>query len=450
MKILISEKLSANKAKTPEGYLICNDAIIGRTGKQKYLKRELYPETMSDEIIEIDRTEDEVFSEATLASFENKPLTCEHPNENVTPDNYMDYAVGWIRDVHKGMHDGKPVMKATLVITDRQCIEDIENGIRTDLSCGYDCDITDGPNPKQINIRGNHVALCEQGRAGIAKIVDSMNDSMEFTVGAKYKNKNNEIFEITKINGDMIECTVDGSQNALNVNKKLFEKWITSQSITTMTDSITNDDYDDDHVYMLSCYLKPDSDKKSKEVEVRGFKNAMETRKKLEKYFAEVYVDDLTPNAKTSFYEDDTNNLSKEKAFNGKYILYKEFNKWKGTPKDNFDAQISNAQLVSDFSDFNSANDIIDYLIKYLKIDRENIIVKTTGDSFGMLSPNNIIYAGTYIPKYNTKLEKLDYFKNNNKYTTKYNNYKFIADSEEELFDKLNIYFFKNKIDGKL
>ena len=132
MKILISEKLSANKAKTPEGYLICNDAIIGRTGKQKYLKRELYPETMSDEIIEIDRTEDEVFSEATLASFENKPLTCEHPNENVTPDNYIDYAVGWIRDVHKGMHEGKPVMKATLVITDRQCIEDIENGIRTD------------------------------------------------------------------------------------------------------------------------------------------------------------------------------------------------------------------------------------------------------------------------------------------------------------------------------
>ena len=64
-------------------------------------------------------------------------------------------------------------MMANLFITDQRTIEDIENGIRTELSCGYDCDITEEANPQQINIRGNHVALCEQGRAGIAKIIDS-------------------------------------------------------------------------------------------------------------------------------------------------------------------------------------------------------------------------------------------------------------------------------------
>ena len=54
-----------------------------------------------------------------------------------------------------------------------EAIEEIENGIRTELSCGYDCDITEGDHPEQINIRGNHIALCKEGRAGIAKIIDS-------------------------------------------------------------------------------------------------------------------------------------------------------------------------------------------------------------------------------------------------------------------------------------
>ncbi|MBP0990187.1 MAG: phosphatase PAP2 family protein [Oscillospiraceae bacterium] len=53
-----------------------------------------------------------------------------------------------------------------------------ENGEHTELSCGYDCDIEDEEHPCQKNIRGNHVALCEQGRAGIARIVDSVNDSV--------------------------------------------------------------------------------------------------------------------------------------------------------------------------------------------------------------------------------------------------------------------------------
>ena len=42
------------------------------------------------------------------------------------------------------------------------------------MSCGYDCDIEDCDSPEQKHIRGNHIALCEHGRAGIAHIVDSV------------------------------------------------------------------------------------------------------------------------------------------------------------------------------------------------------------------------------------------------------------------------------------
>lgn len=175
MKVLVKEKLSQHKYKDNSGYLICVDSILARTGPQEYLMSELYPESDSNEIITIDRKPEQVFSAETLSSFENKPLTCEHPTENVVPENHKEYAVGFVRDVKRGVADGKDVMLGTLVIQDPQCIADIENNIRTDLSCGYDCDITEGDHPEQINIRGNHVALCEQGRAGVAKIVDSVN-----------------------------------------------------------------------------------------------------------------------------------------------------------------------------------------------------------------------------------------------------------------------------------
>lgn len=176
MKQLVVTKLSPNKMITSNGYLVCTNAVLARTGKQQYLKSELYEDSDDDEIIEVDRKPEQVFAEATIHSFENVPLTCEHPYENVTPENYKEYSVGYVRDVHKGKYNGQDVLLGTLVVCDPQCIQDIQNGYRTELSCGYDCDIVGEDKLQQINIRGNHVALCEQGRAGIAKIVDSAVD----------------------------------------------------------------------------------------------------------------------------------------------------------------------------------------------------------------------------------------------------------------------------------
>lgn len=172
MRILVAEKLSPHKYKTPEGYLICQDAILARTGKQTYLNREVYGDSIDnpDKEIEIDRPEAEVFSDKTLASFENKPVTIEHPDEDVNIDNHNFYSVGFVRDIKRGIDNGKPVMLGTLVVTNPDAVADIENGKLLELSCGYDCDIVDNA---QTNIRGNHVALCEHGRAGNARIIDS-------------------------------------------------------------------------------------------------------------------------------------------------------------------------------------------------------------------------------------------------------------------------------------
>lgn len=174
MKILINEKISAHRFKDNNGNLICTDCILSRTGKQSYRKSEIWLDTQDDSEIEVNRSEEEVFSPKTLASFENCYVTLNHPDEDVNPENYKDYSVGFVRNIRKGDFQGQPVMIGDLVIMDQEVINLIEEGKFTDLSCGYDCDIIDEENPQQRNIRGNHVALCQCGRAGIARIVDSI------------------------------------------------------------------------------------------------------------------------------------------------------------------------------------------------------------------------------------------------------------------------------------
>lgn len=172
MKCLISSTLGKHRFKDNHGYLICTDVIMARTGKQTYTRDDCFDDGDYSEI-EVDRKPEEVFSEKSLASFENVPVTIEHPSTNVDSDNYNSLSVGYVRDIHKGSYEGQPVMMGTIVLTDSEAIEKVENGELVNLSCGYDCDIVDCEIPEQKNIRGNHLALCEIPRAGITHIQDS-------------------------------------------------------------------------------------------------------------------------------------------------------------------------------------------------------------------------------------------------------------------------------------
>lgn len=184
MKFLSKVKLSNRRYKTPEGYLVCVDSIIARTGKQEYLKSEIFQDSNDDSVIQIDRPKSEVLSPSTIASFENKPLVDEHPDEDVNVDNYRDYAIGFARDVRASKLNDVDILIANLIFTDPEAIAEIESGEKTELSCGYDCDILgEGDNLYQANIRGNHIALCKAGRAGIARIQDTkIKDSKWFIV----------------------------------------------------------------------------------------------------------------------------------------------------------------------------------------------------------------------------------------------------------------------------
>lgn len=156
-------EISPNKTETVEGFLICRNVPIARTGEQIYIARELMLDGDPDRAVKVNRYEADVFDRAVLASFEGKPVTDGHPSENVSPENFSSYAKGHVQNVRR---DGDFIV-ADLYINDAVLISEIQNGVKREVSCGYLCNYdADGINYKQTHIRGNHVAVVPMGRAG--------------------------------------------------------------------------------------------------------------------------------------------------------------------------------------------------------------------------------------------------------------------------------------------
>jgi len=101
------------------------DAIIARTGIQKYLASELGDE--GDEVVGIFRPIEEVTHDDSVASFTNSPMTDNHPMEMVNIDNFNRYHKGSISTVNVvQLDDGETGLKTKLVITDKNLINSIK------------------------------------------------------------------------------------------------------------------------------------------------------------------------------------------------------------------------------------------------------------------------------------------------------------------------------------
>lgn len=151
--------------KTDEGYLICHNVPINRIGVQEYMGDEL---GMNDsKAYKVLREPGEVFNPAALASFEGKPITDGHPPEAVNTDNIQFYEKGHASNIRKGTGSNTGTTVADLFITDPQLIHEIEDGKR-EISCGYNYVLLPHKNGtfEQRSIRGNHIAVVDEGRAG--------------------------------------------------------------------------------------------------------------------------------------------------------------------------------------------------------------------------------------------------------------------------------------------
>lgn len=156
-------EISDNLSETEEGYLLCLNVPIARTGVQKYLGQEIGLKDQWDKEVKVYREPADVFHPDTLASFEAKAVVDDHPTQPVLAANHSAYAKGHAQNIRS---DGSYII-ADLVVTDPILIAKIKNKNKREVSAGYNCEYVpfkDGF--KQVNIRANHVAVVDKGRAG--------------------------------------------------------------------------------------------------------------------------------------------------------------------------------------------------------------------------------------------------------------------------------------------
>jgi hypothetical protein len=184
MRFFIAEQISPNIAETPEGFLVAAAVPIARTGMQEYNKSEsdLMPwisnyEADADGRLIVERNPEEVFRPETIASFEGKSITIDHPYGFVIPENWTELENGTMQNVRQGSDIQSDLLLADFIIKDPAAIEFVKSGELRQVSCGYDAEyeqIAPG-RLRQINIIGNHVALVKHGRAGVrCMIMDSI------------------------------------------------------------------------------------------------------------------------------------------------------------------------------------------------------------------------------------------------------------------------------------
>lgn len=166
-EVLTVEQIGPRRSKTPEGFLLCEAVPIARVGIMVYGPGEVPIEVGPDGVAYVTRDAGELFRPETLASFVGKPVVDEHPNDDVTPDNWAKLAKGVAFNIRPGSGEDADVILADLLITDARMIRDID-AMKREVSAGYEADYeqtADGQGV-QTNIIGNHIALVEKGRCG--------------------------------------------------------------------------------------------------------------------------------------------------------------------------------------------------------------------------------------------------------------------------------------------
>lgn len=167
MRFYTTQKLGPKRSLTPEGFLLCEDVPVARTGEMIYGPGEVPVEPGLDGLIRISRTPEEVFRDATMASCMGKDVTLDHPDDFVQPDNYAVLTQGVMLNPRRSAVEDD-LLVADLLIKHPASIRAVQEDEIEEVSLGYEADyeqVSPGRGV-QRNIVVNHVALVERGRCG--------------------------------------------------------------------------------------------------------------------------------------------------------------------------------------------------------------------------------------------------------------------------------------------
>lgn len=161
------------------------DVLAAKVGVQDYYAAEIGVEPVDESgIVSVARLPEDVFAADSLDSWKGVDITNDHPTEGlVTVDNFKMETVGNV--IGEAAVSNNHV-RVKVVVKDAHTIESIENG-KSEVSAGYTADyiredgVFEGTkyNYRQRNIRLNHLAVVNKGRAKTAVILDSKDMYME-------------------------------------------------------------------------------------------------------------------------------------------------------------------------------------------------------------------------------------------------------------------------------
>jgi uncharacterized protein len=241
---------------TPEGYL-SGDAIATRTGVFDYI--------MPDGSVQKQlRHPDDVLTQDSLATLKHKPVTDDHPLELVNVDNAGKYGVGFTGDT---VRVDKGNIGITFSVTNKDTIMKIVGKKKRELSLGYNLDLVEEAGEyegqpythRQTNIRYNHLAIVEKGRAGrearinmdgvaiqlhqndhvedlnMDKPLSTVNlDGIDYTASPEVKNaleKAQEVAKQAQANLDAAQAKQDEAQASFDAYKAEFNADSIAQAV---------------------------------------------------------------------------------------------------------------------------------------------------------------------------------------------------------------------------
>src|SRR5215472_14807959 len=137
----LATRISPHLARTPDGFLLCRNVVIARSGPLEYMPSEL--DLPGSQHITVHRPPEAVTSRHFLASVEGAPLTDSHPGRFVDAGNFQVYSRGHAQNARVGPRDehGNVTVIADLFVADGGLAERVESGSVRDVSIGYDLDI---------------------------------------------------------------------------------------------------------------------------------------------------------------------------------------------------------------------------------------------------------------------------------------------------------------------
>lgn len=205
---------------TEDGYLEVKACPITRTG--------VFPYKRNDSIRFEAKTPEELFSDETVSSAIGKPITDNHPKEFVNADNFNKLAKGYSLSDAKVEDD---CLKVSLVVTDSSMIDKVKKG-KKQLSIGFIADVIEKQGELngqrydaiQENIKINHIAIVDKGRAGSkVAIADSAimiedeggNKMVEVELNGKTFNIDEDVAEAIKVEQENIKKEANS-----NINEK--------------------------------------------------------------------------------------------------------------------------------------------------------------------------------------------------------------------------------------